>query len=340
MQSEPSISVLIPSYNRGRLLAETLTSLIGQSYPRWEAIVVDDGSTDNSDAVGADFAARDNRIRYIKRNRQARGAPTCRNIAFENATAEFVMFLDADDLLLEHCLQQRIDATSQFPDVDFWVFPMLMFRDQPANANILWNKSNERSALLRFLELDAVWQTSGPLWRRSAVISIGGFTESLACWQDVDFHLKALSRSLKFKLLEDLPPDVLYRMHESGSISQGEINSPAKMQSRKEIFFTHTKVLAPRNLAEVNQSLKVLGSNVTLGAVKAHNNTVANECLKFGKQAGIFDWAFVRRVKFLQLLFALRLNRISPINSQIQKMLAKERKPSSIGKYLFKPNND
>ncbi|MFZ4462206.1 MAG: glycosyltransferase family 2 protein [Bacteroidales bacterium] len=332
MEEKPLISILIPNFNRGGLMDETLRSVADQTYDNWEAIIVDDGSQDESEDVALAFAAADNRFSFHKRERLPSGAPTCRNIALELSHGDFVIFLDSDDLLAPHCLAQRIETANKFPEYDFLVFPMLMFKGQKENANTFWNKSNGRDELLRFLELDAVWQTSGPLWRKKSVQLIGGFSEGLACWQDVDIHLKALIQKLKYIVFDDLKPDIYYRIHETGSISQGEINSPIKMKSRKDIFIKHAQTLCKLSSAsEVRNSLAILGSNVTFGAIKVLNYKIANECLKFGYHMGIFNNAFIFEARLLQIMFALRMNRMGVLNQMMQKKLSRHRVVSSIG---------
>jgi glycosyltransferase involved in cell wall biosynthesis len=336
MEEKPLISILIPNFNRGGLMTQTLRSVADQSYDNWEAIIVDDGSNDDSEKVAMDFASTDIRFSYFKRERLPSGASTCRNIALELSHGEFVIFLDSDDLLAPHCLSQRIEAAFKFPECDFWVFPMLMFKGQKENANTLWNISNGRDELLRFLELDAVWQTSGPLWRKKSVQFIGGFSEGLACWQDVDIHLKALIHKLKYIVFDHLTPDIYYRIHETGTISQGEINSPVKMKSRKDIFIKHAQALSElSNSKEVRNSLAVLGSNVTFGAIKVLNHKIANECLIFGNQHGVFNNTFIFEARLLQLMFVFRLNRVGFINDFMQKNLSKYRVVSSIGKTKY-----
>lgn len=336
MQDKPLISVLIPNFNRGDLIAETLRSLADQTYENWEAIIVDDGSNDNSEKVAREFASQDARFSWHRRERMPSGAPTCRNIALELAKGELVIFLDSDDILAPHCLAQRTEFSMMYPDMDFWVFPMLMFKGQIEKGKVLWNQSNNRKELLRFLELDAVWQTSGPLWKKKSVESIGAFTEGLACWQDVDIHLKALIQNFKYLVFDNLKPDIYYRMHESGSISQGEINSPSKMESRKRIFIAHaTSLLSAKTDKTVIKSLAVLGSNVVFGSIKVLNTKVANECIRFGYKHNIFSFPFLVKARIIQLMFLLRLNKITLLDNFMQRQLRRYRVESNIGKVVY-----
>ncbi len=107
------ISVIIPAHNAADTLAETLSSLLAQTYPCWEAIVVDDGSTDRTGSVASEFAARDPRIRLESQTQQ--GESGARNAGIALARYEWLLFLDADDWLLPQCLErltQRLDGDS------------------------------------------------------------------------------------------------------------------------------------------------------------------------------------------------------------------------------------
>ena len=95
----PLVSIVIPLYNRAELIAETLQSVLMQFYQNWECIVVDDGSTDNSFQVIKSLFEKDNRIKVYERNREPKGASTCRNIGIEKSNGEYIIFLDSDDLL-------------------------------------------------------------------------------------------------------------------------------------------------------------------------------------------------------------------------------------------------
>lgn len=90
-------SVIIPVYNVEKFLQVCLESLIGQSFPDWEAICVDDGSSDGSAAILADFASRDSRIKVISQSNA--GTATARNTGLRSAQGDYIFFLDSDDWL-------------------------------------------------------------------------------------------------------------------------------------------------------------------------------------------------------------------------------------------------
>ena len=194
---EDQVSVIIPLYNRAQWIAETIASVQAQTYPYWEAIVVDDGSTDNSYAVVEELTRQDSRIKLIRRRRNPKGASVCRNIGLQHATSDFVIFLDSDDLLAPFCLERRIAVLKQHPDLDFVVFNMLLFAEELHDTNVLWNVDSDEDDLVRFLRADGVWSITGPIHKKDAVLAVGGFDETLPFWQDFEFHIRLICQGAR-----------------------------------------------------------------------------------------------------------------------------------------------
>ena len=99
------VSIIMPSWNTGRYIAESIQSVLDQTYRNWELIIVDDCSMDNTDQVVAAF--RDDRIRYLH-NKHNSGAALTRNYALREARGEWIAFLDSDDLWTPKKLEHQI----------------------------------------------------------------------------------------------------------------------------------------------------------------------------------------------------------------------------------------
>jgi len=99
------VSIIMPSYNTGRFIAESILSVLSQTYGNWELIIVDDCSTDDTDAVVAAYS--DSRIRYFK-NEKNSGAAVSRNRALREAKGRWIAFLDSDDLWEPEKLEKQI----------------------------------------------------------------------------------------------------------------------------------------------------------------------------------------------------------------------------------------
>ena len=108
MEKTPTISCVIPVYNQGQFLGSAISSLLDQTVKPLEIICVNDGSTDNSLEVAKTF---ENRIRII--NQVNKGLPSARNTGIMWATGDFVLFLDADDILLETAIEKITEVVEK-----------------------------------------------------------------------------------------------------------------------------------------------------------------------------------------------------------------------------------
>ena len=200
--SERTVSIVTPVKNRPELIQETLQSVQKQTYPYWEAMVVDDRSTDDTRDAVASMAAKDDRIRLFQRPEGKGGAPVCRNLGWRNATGDHIIFLDSDDLLAPDCLEGRVQYMQEHPEVDFAVFGARFFDERPRDKKRVFNLPTQQDPLDRFLKLDIPWQTTGPIYRRAAVRKIGEWNEELGCGQDVDYGIRSLCHGLRYRHTE------------------------------------------------------------------------------------------------------------------------------------------
>lgn len=130
MHSEPFFSVILPTYNREKMLSNAIRSVIAQQFPDWELIVIDDGSTDGTKRVVADF--QDERIKYVFQKNAERSA--ARNNGIRNAKGKYIAFLDDDDEYLPVHLQ--------------YLYKFITERNQPVAmifTDYMWNGVIEES---------------------------------------------------------------------------------------------------------------------------------------------------------------------------------------------------
>jgi glycosyltransferase involved in cell wall biosynthesis len=109
---KPLVSILIPAYNAERWVADTIRSALGQTWPRKEIIIVDDGSSDQTLQVARQFASRN----VFITTQENQGAPAARNKAFELCQGEYVQWLDADDLLSPGKVASQMVAAEECQD--------------------------------------------------------------------------------------------------------------------------------------------------------------------------------------------------------------------------------
>lgn len=245
----PVVSVIIPTRDRCELLVQTLASVQAQDMDAWEAIVVDDGSSDDTAARVTELASADPRVRLVVRESEPAGAPRCRNLGTAAARGEFIVFLDSDDLLTPQCLSRRVRLMREHPDLDVGIFRVELFRQKPGDAGLMWNRDTRpgENDLDRFLERDTPWCTLSPIWRRPALDAIGGWDEKLACWQDWDINLRIVLMGLRYRQFPFR--DVGYR---SGDPAHASITrrylSPASVESKQYLCGKFHRLISERGL--------------------------------------------------------------------------------------------
>ena len=205
------VSIIIPNYNKSAFIRETLNSLLNQTNEDWEAIIVDDGSTDDSIAICEEFLTLDKRISLKIRERLPKGGSTCRNIGLELAKGDFVVFVDSDDLLAKNCIESRLNKILN-TNYDFTVFPIRIFQFKINDSTIEW-KIKEGDHLAQFLKHDLPWHTMSCIWRKSFLTKLDGFNENFPRLQDVELHTRALLEdNVKYKIESNLTEDCYYRI--------------------------------------------------------------------------------------------------------------------------------
>ena len=115
--SMPLLTVLMPVYNAEKFLAESINSILSQTYSDFELLILDDGSTDNSLKIIEAYAKEDKRIKILV-NKTNQGEAKCRNRLLKNSKTEFIAWMDADDISLEDRLQTQMDFLKQNPKID------------------------------------------------------------------------------------------------------------------------------------------------------------------------------------------------------------------------------
>jgi glycosyltransferase involved in cell wall biosynthesis len=195
----PSVSIVVPTYNRAGLIYETLQSVQNQIYQNWECLIIDDGSTDNTNEIVKKFTSEDRRFKSLV-NEGKKGACGSRNTGIEKSKGSFLIFLDSDDLLASNCLQNRLQKFHQHPQNDFIVFRTLQFYRKMGDSDILINvpTKEEEDIIIRFLNLDVPWLSTGPIWKKKSLINLGGWNEDILSYQDWEMHLRAILKGFNY----------------------------------------------------------------------------------------------------------------------------------------------
>jgi hypothetical protein len=242
----PLVSILIPCYNAGKWIEEAIKSALNQSYLNFEVIVVDDGSIDNSLEIIQSFGSR---IRWEVTDH--RGSNPTRNRLLELSQGKWLQYLDADDYLLPHKIQRQIEFIKQNLDTDLVYSPTILQHHNYFIEAILQNRQSKRShAIAKTLNLEspdtiiqeilpipqphdpwillARWylpQIGSPLWRKQAIIDVGGWQQTQSSCQEYELYLRLLQAGKQFNYFKKA--GLVYRQGNESVICK---------QDQKEIY--------------------------------------------------------------------------------------------------------
>lgn len=200
----PTISVIIPTHNRSDLLPLTLESVLVQTYPNLEIIVVDDGSTDNTAEIIAPYTGR---VMYLRQANKGPGA--ARNTGIQHASGDYLTFLDDDDLIMPEKLARQAQLLAAKPEAGV-VYCGFYTMDESGNyLDKAWSLP-EGAILKELICGDFIW-TGAPLIRRHCLEQVGQFDESLLTSQDWDMWLRLAQAGFYFACIRE--PLGAYRIH-------------------------------------------------------------------------------------------------------------------------------
>lgn len=213
-------TVVIPAFNESAFLGQCLSSLQGQTYPYWRAIVVDDESSDKTATIAHQFAVKDPRISVIRLRRNS-GLPSARNAGLALVETRHVLFLDADDALMPYALERRTQVLQDNPSIagaaarNIQVAQNYDYRAAPLQPIGGLTRVN-----LVYAAGENVFGIHDVLLRTEVVRSLRGFDESmLGGGEDADFWSRAMRSGYEF--LRSSAVDCIYRQKSTSMVAVG-----------------------------------------------------------------------------------------------------------------------
>ena len=203
--TSPSVSIVICAYNAAPFLAETLESVRAQTCQDYEIIVVNDGSTDNTDEVITPYL---DRLTYLKQPNS--GPSVARNTAFKYAQGRYVALLDSDDQWLPNYLETMLAHLQAEPEIDVLYPNAILFGTAEWEGKLFQDicPSTAPVTLEKFLTRECNVFISA-VFKREILAKVGWFDESLRGSEDFDLWLRMLQRGYHFDFLRE--PLVRYR---------------------------------------------------------------------------------------------------------------------------------
>ncbi|MBP6556926.1 MAG: glycosyltransferase family 2 protein [Flavobacterium sp.] len=239
--SKPLVSIIIPTFNRANLIAETLNSVKMQTYSHWECIIVDDGSTDTSEEVIAEFCNNDNRFHYYKRPENLKkGANTCRNFGLQHSQGEYINWFDSDDVMYAGFIEKKLNAFMQNPATDVVSSGFVKYNSKEGITSREYNTDLKATPLMEYANNKLALNTPTFLYKRTVLNHIS-FDENLTRAQDLDFTFRIISKpNLNVVYINEVLFKVLIHNESiTGSFTNKKSlpNLKSELQVRKQIVF-------------------------------------------------------------------------------------------------------
>ena len=216
----PTVSVIIPTYNRAEMLSDSTASVLSQGYQDLELLIIDDGSTDRTPDLVLQIQSDDGRVRYIQ-HPQNLGVGAARDTGIKNARGDYIAFADSDDLWLAGKLEQQVNILEEHPQIDI-LFADFINHDLQSGARTnaftqtrlglaqldttpvdgdLWmvNDGLARGLLIKnFIQLGTL------LIRRELIARVGSFYSQLSGPEDFEFCWRAAVRGARYAFTRDI----------------------------------------------------------------------------------------------------------------------------------------
>ena len=231
IHANPVVSIIIPTYNRSKLLPRAVKAILNQTFNDFELIIVDDGSTDNTYEVIKCF--RDSRIAYIRHD-QNTGGSAARNSGIKTSRGTYIAFLDSDDEWLPTKVQKQMDLFNRSSERVGLIYTWLehVFED----GRVRYSKPTVRGRPYKHLLVrNLIGSTSSVIIMKDALLLVDGFDESLPARQDMDLWVRVTEH---FDI--DFVQEVLTRIYHSHG-SERISSSKVRLLNARTLFYQKHK---------------------------------------------------------------------------------------------------
>jgi glycosyltransferase involved in cell wall biosynthesis len=228
MTISPKVSVIVPCFNQAKYLSEALESVITQTFNNWECIIINDGSTDDTEIIASKWSEQDNRIKYFSKPNG--GLSSARNFGIKHSTGEFILPLDADDKIGPQYLELAVQEFARDSNIKVVYCRALLFGSE--NGEWQLPPYKYRQLLLANLIFCSAF------FRRADFERVGGYDESLLYGaEDWNFWLSILDENDKVERLDSV--QFYYRKKAVSMHTDLVRNMQKDIQTRVRVFNNH-----------------------------------------------------------------------------------------------------
>lgn len=228
--NEVLVSVIVPCYNQGLFLHETLDSVAAQNYSAWECIIVDDGSTDNTKTIGIEYESKDKRFKYISQPNQ--GVSRARNNGIANSRGKYILPLDGDDKIGPRYIGEAVKRLEGDASVKLVYCLAETFGNKNEKFNI------HTYSYKGLLMANMIFCTA--LFRKDDFMKTKGYSEDMSeGYEDWEFWIAFLNESDKVVQL----PEVYFYYRIRDNSRNPKVNEEEKQKRiRKSIYTKHKEI--------------------------------------------------------------------------------------------------
>jgi glycosyltransferase involved in cell wall biosynthesis len=277
------ISVIIPCYNQSQYLKQAIFSVFSQTYSDYEIIIVNDGSTDNTDGFATFIKNQFNQVKYIKQSNKGLG--TARNTGLDAATGNFIQFLDADDYLSDNKFSSAIQTILNNEKTKIIYSNYICFED--GNVDNTWTYSRVQLNEDPLLDIISQWEKelSIPMHCflfKAEIIGATRFDSTLPNHEDWEFHISIAAKKPNY----EFSPDAIayYRIKKTAmsqdqkKMKDGKNRCIANVVSSKKIKDTYLSSLYER--FDYKIAIGILTCNRNTSRISIIRETWVNELKK------------------------------------------------------------
>lgn len=243
----PKVSVMIPAYNSAKYLPEAITSVLDQTYPSYEIIIINDGSTDNTKEIIKPWL---DRVRYFEHENQ--GVSATRNRGIYLSRGELIAFLDADDIFMPRKLEQQVAMFESQPDLGILNSGYRIISEEGQKVVDIerWSTIPDLTPEIWLLHKPVL--PSAMMFRREWLVKVEGFDTRFFASEDVDLVLRMVAIGCPSDWLRELT--VYYRQHQSSASWRNPTRQMVNAELMQECFFARTDL--PESMRRLERQSK------------------------------------------------------------------------------------
>lgn len=209
MNTVPKISLIMSVYNGEDYVAETIESVINQTFKEWEFVIINDCSTDNTSKILAEYASKDARVK-VHTNETNLRLPSCLNKALSLAEGKYIARMDADDICMPDRLQKQYDFMEANPNVDLSSCRFLTLKNGVYSSGGCGGKGDSESIKALLLVTNPILHPG--IIAKADVIKELGYDKNFTCTEDMELWTRFVLNNKRVEILSEYL--MIYRLHD------------------------------------------------------------------------------------------------------------------------------